>query len=96
MNTGNVNLININVSDDKCSNVVCPKDNLAVNESMTCNCSTTLTQCGNVTNTADVTAIDGQGNTVTAYDSATVEVICNASINLNKTANSSQINAAKV
>ena len=94
-NNGNVSLTNISVSDDKCEVVNCQKDNLNVNESMTCNCSTTLTQCGNVTNTADVTAIDGQGNTVTAYNSATVEVICNASINLNKTANSSQINTGE-
>ncbi|NCT01558.1 MAG: transglutaminase domain-containing protein, partial [Candidatus Altiarchaeum hamiconexum] len=31
------------------------KNNLAVNESMICNCTTTLTQCGNVTNKANVT-----------------------------------------
>ncbi|PKP55508.1 MAG: hypothetical protein CVT89_08220, partial [Candidatus Altiarchaeales archaeon HGW-Altiarchaeales-2] len=72
----------------------CPKDNLAVNESMTCNCTTTLTQCGNVTNIADVTAIDNQNNTVTASDNATVEVICNASIDINKTANATQINVS--
>ncbi|NCN68679.1 MAG: DUF11 domain-containing protein, partial [Candidatus Altiarchaeum hamiconexum] len=44
-NNGNVSLANISVSDDKCEVVNCQKDNLNVNESMTCNCSTTLTQC---------------------------------------------------
>ena len=94
-NTGNVNLTNISVSDDKCAVVNCPKDNLAVNESMTCNCTTTLTQCGNVTNIAEVIAYDNQNNTVTANGNATVKVICNADITLNTTANATRINAGE-
>ncbi|PIV13922.1 MAG: hypothetical protein COS45_00275, partial [Candidatus Huberarchaeum crystalense] len=56
-NTGNVPLSNVNVSDDKCSNVVCPKSNLSIGESMSCNCTKTLTSTE--TNIATVKAMFG-------------------------------------
>ena len=43
-NTGNTSLINISISDDKCSPVHCPKNNLTAGESMICNCTVTITR----------------------------------------------------
>ncbi|PKP57895.1 MAG: hypothetical protein CVT89_03745, partial [Candidatus Altiarchaeales archaeon HGW-Altiarchaeales-2] len=89
-NTGCSNLTEINVTDDKCLNVACSKDTLAVNESIMCNCTTTINET--TTNIATVTANDEDNLTLTASDSATVEVICNSNISINKTANTTQIN----
>ncbi|MDI6730382.1 MAG: transglutaminase domain-containing protein, partial [Candidatus Altarchaeum sp.] len=80
-NTGNVPLYNVNVSDNKCNNVICPNTTLAVDQSMKCNCSTQITQT--TINTANVTAWSPQKQMVSATANATVNVtLCNVDISI--------------
>jgi len=71
-NTGNLNLANINVSDDKCSPVSCPKNTLTLGESMICTCVANLTQ--NTMNIANVTGTAPNGQVVSDSDNKTVIV----------------------
>ncbi|CEG11283.1 hypothetical protein MSIBF_A1360013 [groundwater metagenome] len=78
-NTGNVPLYNVNVSDDKCSPVICPNTTLASGQSMKCNCSTQITQT--TTNIANATAYSPQQQIVSATANTTVIVTpCDISI----------------
>jgi uncharacterized repeat protein (TIGR01451 family) len=63
-NTGNVPLTNVTVTDDKVGAVACPKDALAVGESMTCT-KTGAAQAGQYTNVGTVTGTPPLGNNVT-------------------------------
>ncbi|PKP55955.1 MAG: hypothetical protein CVT89_07165, partial [Candidatus Altiarchaeales archaeon HGW-Altiarchaeales-2] len=72
-NTGCENLTQTNITGDKCQTINCPKDNLAVGESMLCNCSSLLTS--DTTNTANVTAMNDYNETITRTSSAFVKVI---------------------
>ncbi len=71
-NTGNVPLSNVTVSDDKCSPVHCPKNNLTAGESMICNCTVTINQT--TTNIATATG-NYLGTIISATASATVNVV---------------------
>ncbi len=91
VNTGNVALSNVAVSDPKLNPVSCPQTTLAVGASMTCASKTyTLTQAdvtaGKVDNTATATGKGTNGKTVTDDDSVTVTVPANPRIALDKTA----------
>ncbi|CEG13995.1 hypothetical protein MSIBF_A850010 [groundwater metagenome] len=55
-NTGNVPLTNIVLNDDKLGTITCHETQLAAGANMTCTKTTTLTQVGNIVNTANVTA----------------------------------------
>ncbi|MFN3528229.1 MAG: hypothetical protein ACK4YO_03915, partial [Candidatus Altarchaeaceae archaeon] len=89
-NTGKVTLININVTDDKCPNVVCPNTTLNAGESMICNCSMFINET--TTNIAIVNATTAKGTNVSASDNETVAVIPEwASITINKKANATVI-----
>ncbi|MCB2209607.1 THxN family PEP-CTERM protein [bacterium] len=65
-NTGNVNLTNVQVNDDKVGAITCPKTALTPGESMTCTASGTV-EGGQYHNTATVTA-DHSDGTVDASD----------------------------
>jgi len=60
-NIGNVKLINIIVNDDKEGVIACPKDELDVNETMTCT-KDGIVQKGTYENKATVTATDENGD----------------------------------
>ncbi|MGZ6346017.1 MAG: DUF7507 domain-containing protein, partial [Anaerolineales bacterium] len=83
-NIGNVVLTGVKVTDDKAS-VSCPKDTLAVNESMTCTATYSIVQydldAGFVTNIA--TAVTDQ--TPANHDSATVTAVITTGLTLDKT-----------
>ena len=64
-NTGDVALTNVNVTDDKLGNITCPKDTLAVGESMTC----TVTGTAGGVDYANVGAVSGFYRGVTVTDS---------------------------
>ncbi|PKP56362.1 MAG: hypothetical protein CVT89_06355, partial [Candidatus Altiarchaeales archaeon HGW-Altiarchaeales-2] len=91
-NKGDVHLTNINVSDNKCSNVACPKTTLDVNESVVCNCTTTSSICGNLINIANVTVKDSLNVPITATSNAGVFVAC-PNISISKTANPTSLPA---
>ncbi len=65
-NTGNVDLSNVTVTDDQGVVVSCPKDTLAVGESMTCTASGTAT-AGQYANVGTATG-EGDGTSVTDSD----------------------------
>ncbi|PKP54324.1 MAG: hypothetical protein CVT90_01855, partial [Candidatus Altiarchaeales archaeon HGW-Altiarchaeales-3] len=83
-NAGNCPITNINVTDDKCSPVSCPKTELAVGENMICNCTTTIDV--DTTNIANVTGDAPEDTPVFDNDSAFVDVIA-PNITINKTVN---------
>jgi len=66
-NTGNTPLSGITVSDDKLGPITCPKNTLAVGESMTCTAFGSA-ELGQYTNIGIVTAKDPAGNQYTASD----------------------------
>lgn len=66
-NTGNEDLINIQVSDDKGITVTCPQDYLAVGASMIC-AANGVAEAGPYTNIGTVTATDVYGNIVSDND----------------------------
>jgi uncharacterized repeat protein (TIGR01451 family) len=76
VNTGNVTLTNITVTDPLIPALSCPATELAPAASLTCSGTYTLTQAdvdaGSVVNTADVSATPPSGPAVTDTDSATV------------------------
>ena len=84
-NVGNIDLVNVSVTDLLVGPVSCPKDTLSTDpdgeapfagESMTCSASYTLTQsdidAGQVFNTATANGEDANGTTVEATDNETV------------------------
>ncbi|MCI0440522.1 MAG: hypothetical protein L0177_15525 [Chloroflexi bacterium] len=66
-NTGNVPLSNVAVTDDQGVVVTCPKDTLAVGESMTCTASG-IAVAGQYANVGTTTGTDDSGTTVTDSD----------------------------
>jgi CshA-type fibril repeat protein len=68
-NSGNVNLSNIELVDDKEGVIACPQDNLVVNEEMVCKKSGTAI-LGEYKNSATVKSLDVNGESVTATDSS--------------------------
>ncbi|PKP60398.1 MAG: hypothetical protein CVT88_03225 [Candidatus Altiarchaeales archaeon HGW-Altiarchaeales-1] len=80
---------NISLFDDKLGVILCPKTTLFVNEMMICYADANLTE--NTTNTATVTGTV-YDDTVSANDTATVSVIINPAISIDKKANASVIN----
>ncbi len=66
-NTGEVELLNVTVTDDQGVAVTCPKTVLAPGESMTCTGSGVATAC-QYDNLGTVIASTGEGDTVTAQD----------------------------
>ena len=64
-NTGNVELLNVAVTDNKIGAISCPTATLAVGASMTCTATGTAV-AGQYTNIGTVTAKDASGQTVTA------------------------------
>ncbi|PKP59497.1 MAG: hypothetical protein CVT89_01185 [Candidatus Altiarchaeales archaeon HGW-Altiarchaeales-2] len=80
---------NISLFDDKLGVILCPKTTLFVNEMMICYADANLTE--NTTNTATVTGTV-YDDTVSANDTATVMVIINPAISIDKKANASVIN----
>jgi uncharacterized repeat protein (TIGR01451 family) len=67
-NNGNVELTNVKVTDDRVSSVSCPKQTLAVGESMTCSATGKAT-AGQYRNIGTATAT-GNGVTVTSSDAS--------------------------
>jgi len=68
-NIGNVKLINIEVKDDKEGIITCPKDELDVNETMTCT-KEGIVKEGAYENQATATATDEHGNDTNDTDSS--------------------------
>jgi uncharacterized repeat protein (TIGR01451 family) len=66
-NTGNVDLLNVAVTDNKVGAITCPTATLAVGASMTCT-ATGTTVAGQYTNIGFVTAMDSAGKTVSAQN----------------------------
>jgi uncharacterized repeat protein (TIGR01451 family) len=66
-NTGNVDLVGVSVSDNIIGSIACPQNTLDVNESMTCEVSTTVLE-GNYVNTgtASGTPVDADGQVLGA------------------------------
>ncbi len=105
INTGNVTLDNISVSDPlpNLSAITCPKNSLEPNESMTCTANYVITQgnvdAGSITNTATVTGNPPNGDPndpdddVTDTDSETIPPDQAPNIEVNKTATPSTITA---
>ncbi|WP_434447222.1 DUF7507 domain-containing protein [Lentzea sp. E54] len=60
-NTGNTNLVNVNVTDDKIGAITCPQGSLAVGASMTCTATGTA-QTGQYVNTGLVVGTPADGN----------------------------------
>jgi len=79
-NTGNVTLSNITLADDKIPEVSLPSDNitLAPGGNITATATYTVSEGdleqGSIVNNATATGTDPDGNTVTANDTATVEL----------------------
>ena len=75
-NTGNVEITNISVSDDKIATINCPVTSLMPTESVTCTGTYSVTQddidAGTVTNIAEVTGTPAGGTLASAGDTETV------------------------
>ena len=71
-NTGDINLSNVKVVDDKLGTISCPKNTLQSQETMTCTKTAKITQ--GVINTATVEGTDSKDQKVTDSDKATVNV----------------------
>lgn len=89
-NTGNVNLSNVTVTDDKLGAISCPSSTLAPGVSETCHASYTITQldvdAGSVRNTGSASGTLSTGHTVTADSTLTVPSFIGPSILLTKAA----------
>ena len=90
-NTGNVNLTDINVTDDREGQVVCPDINLSVGASMTCTSKVGIAAVGNYENIANVVGTPPSGFDVNASDPSHYRVTdinaTNASIDVEKATN---------
>ncbi|MCC6496795.1 MAG: DUF11 domain-containing protein [Propionibacteriaceae bacterium] len=90
MNTGNVTLTSVEVTDPKVGVVSCPETSLASGASTTCSATYVLTQAdvdaGAVVNTASVAGNPPAGDPVTGTDSVTTTVPASPSIALDKQA----------
>lgn len=90
-NTGNVTLENLVINDPKAGTVSCPSTSVAPGDSVTCTATYEINQpdvdAGKVVNTAEATAKDKLGTTVTSNESTkTVLTSTLAKITLKKTA----------
>ncbi len=90
LNTGNVTLTSVEVTDLKVGTVSCPVTTLAAGASTTCAATYELTQAdvdaGAVVNNASVAGTPPAGDPVTATDSVTTTIPAGPSIALDKTA----------
>ncbi|MFT3970801.1 MAG: LPXTG cell wall anchor domain-containing protein [Micropruina sp.] len=90
MNTGNVTLTAVSVSDPKVGAVDCPVDTLAPRASTTCTATYTLTQvdvdAGEVVNTATGTGTPPSGDPVTPTDTVTTPIPSAPGMSLDKRA----------
>ena len=82
-NIGDVDLFNIELTDDKLGAISCPKTSLAVGESMTCEVKDVLLT-EDVTNVAIVTGETSEGYQVTDEDTATVDVYLIPGVDIEK------------
>ncbi|MFT3860586.1 GEVED domain-containing protein [Micropruina sp.] len=98
VNTGNVTLTDVAVSDPKVGAVSCPVTELAPGESATCRATYTLTQAdvdaGHVANTATGTGTPPTGDPETPTDSTDTPIVSTPSLSLEKTAGTSSGNTA--
>ncbi len=106
INTGNVTLDNISITDPlpNLSTIICPQDSLEPNESMICTASYIITQAdvdaGSITNTATVTGNPPKGDPndpdddVTDTDTETIPPDQAPNIEVNKRATPSTITTA--
>ncbi|WP_427454228.1 DUF7507 domain-containing protein [Litorimonas sp. WD9-15] len=89
-NTGNVEITDLVVSDDKITTVVCPVTTLAPTEFTTCTATYAVTQedldAGSVTNIASANATPAGGTLTPAGDTATVDGTQSPALTLEKTA----------
>ncbi|MEV5198796.1 hypothetical protein [Streptomyces sp. NPDC053720] len=94
-NSGNVPLTNVNVTDDRVSGIMCPKNTLAVGETMTCTGSYTVTQAdgeaGSVTNTATAHGSDNGTRIDSPPDDVTLEVQAGPGVRLEKSADDTRV-----
>ena len=96
VNTGNVVLTDLAVSDDRIATVSCPVTTLAPGEVVTCTASDTVSQedldAGSVTNNASASATPPTGTTLTPpADSVTIDADQQPALSLLKTASRSQV-----
>jgi uncharacterized repeat protein (TIGR01451 family) len=87
-NTGNEDLKDITVNDDKVGAIICPQNTLAINESMTC----TTTGVANVVNYSNNATVIAKGNVtgteVTDTDPSHYKVFSEVDISIEKATNS--------
>ncbi|WP_418152373.1 hypothetical protein AB8615_10925 [Litorimonas sp. RW-G-Af-16] len=92
-NTGNVNVTNIAVADDRIPSLSCPSANLAPAANVTCTGTYTVTQedinTGFVTNNVSVTGTPAGGTLAPALDQVTVTGTQSPAIDIVKTATTS-------
>ncbi|MCB0911419.1 MAG: hypothetical protein KDB60_07375, partial [Propionibacteriaceae bacterium] len=98
VNTGNVTLTSVAVTDAKVGTVTCPATTIAPGGSTTCTATYTLTQtdidAGHVANTATAAGTPPTGGAVTASDSTDTTITRTTSITLDKQAGTPSGNTA--
>ncbi|MFG3528716.1 hypothetical protein ACGF8B_18470 [Streptomyces sp. NPDC047917] len=94
-NSGNVPLTNVHVTDDRVAGIMCPKNTLAVGETMTCTGSYTVTEAdgtaGSVTNTATAHGRDNGTQVDSPPDEVTLEVQAGPGVRLEKSADDTRV-----
>ncbi|ROQ63234.1 putative repeat protein (TIGR01451 family) [Streptomyces sp. 840.1] len=89
-NSGNVPLTDVNVTDDRVTDISCPRTTLGVGETMTCTGTYTVTDAdgtaGSVTNTATAQGKDGGTPVVSPPDDVTLPVRSGPGLRLEKSA----------
>ncbi|MFF3175731.1 hypothetical protein ACFVQ0_24245 [Streptomyces sp. NPDC057900] len=94
-NSGNVPLTDLNVTDDRVTDITCPKTTLGVGETMTCTGTYTVTDAdgaaGSVTNTATAQGKDGDTPVVSPPDDVTLPVRAGPGVRLEKSADDTRV-----
>ncbi|MFJ2897831.1 hypothetical protein ACIO87_23435 [Streptomyces sp. NPDC087218] len=94
-NSGNVPLTNVHVTDNRVSPIVCPKNTLAVGETMTCTGDYTVTQAdgeaGSLTNIATAHGLSGNDPIESPPDDVTLETQAGPGVRLEKSADDTRV-----
>ena len=93
MNTGNVTLTNVTVTDDKVGAISCPKTTLQAGETMTCTASGTAAAC-QYSNTGTAVGTPPSGSNLTAQDVSFYFGQTHPAIDIEKRINGQHVTAA--